>query len=72
VDEETEAGLGIGVLRQERDTEARYRQCRSARDTNTEECNAESAGCQYRERGDADTRREGIPMPRSAILSEQG
>jgi hypothetical protein len=37
VDEETEAVLGIGVLRQERDTEARYRRCQSARDTDTKE-----------------------------------
>jgi hypothetical protein len=45
VDEETEARLGIGVLRQERDTEAGYRQCRSARDTNTNKGSAERAGC---------------------------
>jgi hypothetical protein len=72
MDEETEVGLGIGVLRQEKDTNARYRQCRSARDTDTEECGAERAGCRYQERGDANTRREGMLMPRSVILSEQG
>jgi hypothetical protein len=72
VNEETEARLGIGVLRQERDTDAGYRRCRSVRDTNTEECGAGRAGCQYQERGDADTRREGMPMPRGVILSNQG
>jgi hypothetical protein len=56
---ETEAGLGIGVLRQERDI-------------NDEECGTERAGCQYQERGDADTKREGMPMVRSVILKEQG
>jgi hypothetical protein len=69
---ETEAELGIGVLSQERDTDAGYRRCQSARDTNTEECGAERVGSQYRERGNADTRREGMPMPRRVILSEQG
>jgi hypothetical protein len=47
VDEETGVWLGIGVLRQERDTEAGYRQCRNARNTDTEECGAESVGCRY-------------------------
>jgi hypothetical protein len=72
VDEETEALLGEGVLRQERDTDARYRRCRSVRDTDTEEGGAERAGCQSRERGDADTRREGMPMLRGVILNDQG
>jgi hypothetical protein len=58
MDEETEAWLGIGVLRQERDTNARYQQCRSVRDTDTKECSAGRVGCLYRERGDADTERE--------------
>jgi hypothetical protein len=44
---ETEVGSGIGVLRQERDTDAGYRRCRSVRDTNAEEYNAERAGCRY-------------------------
>jgi hypothetical protein len=47
VDGETEGGLGIGVLKQERDTDAGYQQCRSARNTDTEECGAERAGCRY-------------------------
>jgi hypothetical protein len=72
VDEETEARSGIGILRQERDTDARYRRCRSARDTDTEEGGAERVGCQYQERGDANTRREGMSMPRGVILNEQG
>jgi hypothetical protein len=54
VDEETEAGLGIGALRQERDTDAGYQQCRSARDTDTKECGPESAGCRYEETRDTD------------------
>jgi len=41
----TEVGLGIRVLRQERDTNTRYRRCRSARDTDAKECGAERVGC---------------------------
>jgi hypothetical protein len=47
MDGETKVGLGIGVLRQERDTDARYRRCQSATDTDTKECSAERAGCRY-------------------------
>jgi hypothetical protein len=45
VDEETEARLEIGVLRQERDTDAGYQRCQSVRDTDTKECGAGRAGC---------------------------
>jgi hypothetical protein len=41
-------------------------------DTNTEESGVERAGCRYRRRGDADTRREGMPMLRGVILNDQG
>jgi hypothetical protein len=59
---ETEAGSGIGALRQERDTDTGYRRCRSARDTDAEECDTErpgmpipkERGCQYEERREAD------------------
>jgi hypothetical protein len=59
MDGDTEVGLGIGVLRQERDTDA-------------EECGAERAVCRYQERGSANMRREGRLMLRSVILSKQG
>jgi len=54
MDGETEAGLGIGVLRQERDTDTGYQRCWSVRDADTEECGAERVRCQYEERRDAD------------------
>jgi hypothetical protein len=50
IEGETEAGSGIGVLRQERDTDTEYQGCQSVRDTDAEECGAERVGCRYRER----------------------
>jgi hypothetical protein len=71
VDGDAEELLGEGVLRQETDTNARYQRCRSARDTDTEEGGVERAGRRYRGRGNADTKREGMPMPRGVILNDQ-
>jgi hypothetical protein len=44
MDVETREELWIGVQRQERDTDARYQRYRSARNTNTKECDTERVG----------------------------
>jgi hypothetical protein len=57
VDGEAEALLGEGVLKQEKDTD---------------DANAKVRGIPIPRRGDADMRKEGMPMPRGVILNDQG